>query len=51
MSKKSSLILQEHIRNKILFVRGLKVMLDRDLASLYGVQTRQLSRQVKRNIS
>lgn len=31
-------------------IRGIKVMLDSDLAQLYGVETRQLNRQVKRNI-
>jgi hypothetical protein len=35
---------------KILLVRGRKVMLDRDLASLYGVETKNLNLQVKRNI-
>ncbi|MBM3247895.1 MAG: ORF6N domain-containing protein [Candidatus Omnitrophica bacterium] len=40
----------EIIAAKILFIRGKRVMLDRDLAKLYEVDTRQLSRQVKRNI-
>ncbi|MFH1368002.1 MAG: ORF6N domain-containing protein [Elusimicrobiota bacterium] len=35
---------------KILVVRGVKVMLDRDLAELYGVPTKRLNEQVKRNI-
>jgi len=39
----------ERIRQAILFVRGLKVMLDRDLAMLYGVETRALNQSVKRN--
>lgn len=39
----------EVIISKIYFVRGQKVMLDRDLAELYGVETKQLKRQVKRN--
>jgi len=38
------------IENKILFVRGKKVMLDKDLAKLYGVSTKRLNEQVKRNI-
>jgi len=42
---------QEVIANKIFLIRGKKVMLDRDLAKLYGVETKQLSRQVRRNIS
>ena len=47
---KTSLIPQETIEGKILFIRGKKVMLDRDLAALYGVETSYLKRQVKRNI-
>ena len=38
------------IRQQIKTIRGVQVMLDRDLAELYGVQTKQLKRQVKRNI-
>lgn len=41
----------EVIANKILELRGKKVMLDRDLASLYGVETRVLNQAVKRNIN
>ena len=40
----------EHIRNCIYEVRGQRVMLDRDLAELYGVETRVLNQAVKRNI-
>ncbi len=40
----------EIITNKIYFVRGEKIMLDSDLATLYGVETKQLKRQVRRNI-
>jgi ORF6N domain len=39
------------ILNKIYWIRGQKVMLDRDLADLYGVETKYLKRAVKRNIS
>lgn len=39
----------ELISNKIHFVRGKAIMLDQDLAKLYGVETKQLNRQVKRN--
>lgn len=38
------------IERKIFIIRGYKVMLDRDLAELFGVQTKNLNRQVKRNI-
>ena len=39
----------EPIRNKIYEIRGQRVMLDRDLAELYGVETRVLNQSVKRN--
>jgi len=38
------------VMSKIYVIRGVKVMLDRDLAELYGVETKYLKRQVKRNI-
>src|SRR3989338_10487579 len=38
------------IEKKIFLIRGQKAMLDRDLAELYGVTTRNLKRQVRRNI-
>ena len=38
------------ITDKIILIRGHKVMVDRDLALLYGVATRRLNEQVKRNI-
>lgn len=41
---------EETIANHIYFIRGQKVMLDVDLASLYGVETRVLKQSVKRNI-
>jgi len=41
----------EAIADKILIVRGKKVMLDRDLAKLYGVETRVLNQAVRRNIT
>jgi hypothetical protein len=40
----------EVIERKILLIRGQKVMLDRDLAALYGVETRVLNQAVRRNI-
>jgi len=45
-----ALIPLEVIEQRILLVRGQKVMLDADLAALYGVGTKQLVRAVKRNI-
>jgi hypothetical protein len=38
------------IESKILLIRGQKVMLDTDLAELYGVETKRLNEQVRRNI-
>lgn len=46
-----ALIPVEIIEKKILFIRGEKVMLDRDLAELYEVETRTLIQAVKRNIN
>ena len=40
----------ELIRNKIYEIRGQRVMLDRDLAYLYGVETKALNQAVKRNL-
>ncbi len=45
------LILKERIEKKIYLIRGQKVMLDKDLAELYGVETRRLNEQIKRNLS
>ena len=45
----SELIPIERIRQTIILLRGQKVMLDRDLAMLYGVPTKALKRAVKRN--
>jgi len=45
----SDIIPVEKIENKILLIRGLKVMLDRDLAELYGVEMKVLNQAVKRN--
>jgi len=49
VNKMKNLIIQNQIESKIILIRGHKVMLDRDLAKLYGVQTGQLTRQVRRN--
>jgi hypothetical protein len=47
----NSLLSEETISNKIYYIRNQKVMLDRDLALLYGIETRVLKQAVKRNIS
>lgn len=46
----AAVIPHERIENKIYLIRGNKVILDSDLADLYGVSTKQLTRQVRRNI-
>jgi len=48
-AKNTELIPVEHIRAAIIMLRGQKVMLDRDLAALYGVQTKAPKQAVKRN--
>jgi phage regulator Rha-like protein len=50
MGDKKALVPAEVIVRKILFLRGEKVLLDRDLAELYGVETRVLKQAVRRNI-
>lgn len=43
------MIPQEVIMSKIYLIRGMKIMLDKDLAELYGVETKQVKRAVRRN--
>jgi ORF6N domain len=52
MTKKELQILvaEQKILNHIYVIRGQKVMLDKDLAEMYKVETKQLKRQVKRNV-
>lgn len=52
MTKRKSLVKipDEIIINKIMILRDKKVMIDRDLAELYGVPTKRLNEQVKRNL-
>jgi len=45
----NTFIADEIITQKIFYIRKQKVMMDRDLAELYGVSTKHLNRQVKRN--
>jgi phage regulator Rha-like protein len=47
----TSIVPTESIINKIVFLRSEKVLLDHDLAELYGVETKQLKRAVRRHIS
>ena len=48
--KKGSIVPLEGVVSRIFLVRGQKVMLDSDLATLYGVSTKRLNEQVHRNI-
>ncbi len=50
MTQKKGIIPSELIASKIYIIRRLKVMLDRDLADLYGVETKVLKQAVRRNI-
>jgi phage regulator Rha-like protein len=53
MNEKSNIqiVPDEVVMSKIYLIRKQKVMIDRDLAELYGIETKQLKRQVKRNIN
>ena len=42
-------IADEAVMHKIYLIRGQKVMLDRDLAPLYGYETKRMNEQIKRN--
>jgi hypothetical protein len=47
--KRPGLPLPEQITGRIVLVRGEKILLDEDLATLYGVTTKRLNEQVRRN--
>lgn len=47
--RKTPVALTKHVNAKILLLRGQKVILDADLAELYGVKIKRLNEQVKRN--
>lgn len=49
MKNEHPLVLPETIEQKIFVIRGQRVMIDRDIADLYQVETKNLNRQVKRN--
>ena len=50
MNDSTSLLQPERIEQAILLIRGQRVMLDRDLAALYGVETKNLNKAVRRNV-
>jgi hypothetical protein len=49
VAKRASIIPTERIERSILLIRGQRVILDSDLAELYGVPTKRLNEQIKRN--
>jgi len=48
--KDENAVILQHVERSIYLIRGQKVMLDRDLAALYGVETKKLKQAVRRNI-
>ena len=51
MEETKELITTDDIRSKVYIIRGQQVMLDKDLAEIYGYEVKRLNEQVKRNIS
>ena len=51
MNDENRIIASGNIKNMIFSFRGLQIMIDRDLAELYGVPTKRLNEQVKRNLN
>ena len=50
VTNRDQLVVVDNIESLIKVIRGQQVMLDKDLATLYGVETKRLNEQVKRNI-
>ena len=50
VTNRDQLVVMDNIESLIKVIRELQVMLDKDLATLYGVETRTLNQAVKRNI-
>jgi hypothetical protein len=51
MEKRTELMSIDNIRNRVYIIRGQQVMLDQDLAEIYGYEVKRLNEQVKNNIS
>ena len=51
MEEKMELMTVDNIRNRVYVIRGQQVMLDYDLAEIYGYEVKRLNEQVKRNIA
>lgn len=50
LEKSDNILSQSEIESLILTIRGHQVLIDRDLADLFGVKTKRLNEQVKRNL-
>ncbi len=50
MSKSKELSINDNVKDRIFTIRGMQVMIDRDLADFYEIPTKRLNEQVKRNI-
>ena len=50
MSDNNQIVPIENLKDKIFTIRGMQVMLDHDLAELFGVETKSFNRAVKRNV-
>ncbi len=50
MSKSKELSINDNVKNRIFTIRGMQVIIDRDLADFYEIPTKRLNEQVKRNI-
>lgn len=51
MSNEITILDDQKIKDKIYTIRSMQVMIDRDLAQIYGVETKILNQAVKRNIA
>lgn len=49
VKKQMQIALQEEVKNKLIVIRGRKVLLDVDVAALYGVETKRVNEAVRRN--
>jgi hypothetical protein len=50
MENKNKIVTRLDIENRIYTIRGVQVMIDKDLAEMFGVETKRLNEQVRRNI-
>ena len=51
MGEHAELMTIDNIRNRVYYIRGQQVMLDCDLAEIYGYEVKRLNAQVKNNVS